>query len=131
MADITKDDVIEFIANMSVLELSELAHEARGEVVVDRPQIEQVVLDGRTGEGQAGPCLQPSKLLGGLGGRGLDGLRLVQDEVVEALLGEVRGVLTERPRLRQWISLPSPAHGCWTSRPNSGTAPKTRVHSFG
>ena len=48
MADITKADVIEFIANMSVLELSELVKEMEekaADVSVIRPLIEQLLID--------------------------------------------------------------------------------------
>jgi large subunit ribosomal protein L7/L12 len=53
MADITKDDVIEFIANMSVLELSELVKELEDKFGVSAAAPVAMMAAGPAGDGAA------------------------------------------------------------------------------
>jgi large subunit ribosomal protein L7/L12 len=54
MADITKDDVIEFIANMSVLDLSELVKEMEEKFGVSAAAPVAMMAAGLAGDGGAG-----------------------------------------------------------------------------
>lgn len=56
MADITKDDVIEFIANMTVLELSELVKELEDKFGVSAAA--PVMMGGPMPTGDAGPAAE-------------------------------------------------------------------------
>ena len=64
------------------------ADEARVGEVEDRPQVAEAVLDRRAGERQPGAGRDAAQLLGGLAGRVLDGLRLVEHDAVPRALGQ-------------------------------------------
>ena len=65
------------------------------------PQLAQMVLDRRAAERQAMVAAQQARRLGGLGARVLDGLRLVEDHVVEAHVLQERRVAAQRAVGRQ------------------------------
>ena len=64
------------------------ADEARVGEVEDGPEVAEAVLDRRAGEGDADAGRDAAQLLGGLVGRVLDGLRLVEHDAVPLALGE-------------------------------------------
>ena len=71
------------------------AEHAGVEEFEDRPEFAQVIFDGRAAHRQAVSGLQESGGLGGLGGRGFDRLRLVEDDVIEFELAEFDNVGAE------------------------------------
>src|SRR3546814_10896242 len=71
-------------------ELGPAADEARVAVVDDRPQVAEPVLDGRAGAGDPAAGADAAQLLGGVRGRVLDGLGLVEDDLAPLDLLEDR-----------------------------------------
>ena len=73
------------------------AQEAGVEKLEQAPDLAEMVFDGRPGERQAMTPAQHARRLGRCGRRILDGLRFIENHVVELVFGEPRGVTPQRP----------------------------------
>jgi hypothetical protein len=103
-----------------------VAEEPGGEKVEDRPQLAQVVLDRRAGEAEAVRGIDLLERAAGLGPGVLDGLRLVEDEQVEAVASCSSSMATSG-----YVVMTTSAVGMKAKRPRRAAPWRTSTRRWG